>query len=182
MRALIPIADGSEDIETATLIDVLRRAKVDVVVASIHDRKMVTAARKTRIEADQLLTECVDEAFDLIALPGGMPGAQHLADDERLVERLHRQRREGGWYAAICAAPGVVLAPNGLLEGRVATAHPGFQDKLPDQGRVGDTVVVDQNCITSQGPGTALEFALTLVEKLYGRRHREAVAAPMCIN
>lgn len=181
MRALIPIADGSEDIEAVTMIDVLRRAGVEVVVASVHESLQITAARGTRIQTDRLLTQCLEEDFDLIALPGGMPGATHLSDSEGLIRRLHQQRDQGRWIAAICAAPGVVLAEHGLLEGLTATAHPGFQDRLPDRSRVQEPVVVDGHCITSQGPGTALPFALTLVEKLGGKRLRDEVAAPMCL-
>ncbi|MDX1587512.1 MAG: DJ-1/PfpI family protein [Oleiphilaceae bacterium] len=181
MRAMIPIADGSEDIEAVTLIDVLRRGGVDVTVASVHERRLVTAARGTRIEADRLLVQCLDEDFDLIALPGGMPGAAHLSDSEALIRRLQQQQQQGHWIAAICAAPGVVLAEHGLLEGLTATAHPAFRERLPDQSRVQEPVVVDSHCITSQGPGTALPFALTLLEQLGGRGLRDKVAAPMCL-
>lgn len=179
--ALIPIADGSEDIEAVTLIDVLRRAEVNVTVASVHEYQTITAARQTLITADKLLSACEDEDYDLVALPGGMPGAQHLADSEALIRRLRTQRDSERWYAAICAAPAVALAPHGLLDGVRATAHPGFQAKLPDQSRCGDRVVEDGCCITSQGPGTALEFALTLVEKLCGKDVRHQVAAPMVL-
>lgn len=179
--ALVPIANGSEDIESVTIIDVLRRAGVDVTVASVHDERTVTAARQTLITADALMNECGATQFDLIALPGGMPGADHLGTSEALQEKLRAQRESGKWYAAICAAPAVALEPNGLLEGRQATAHPGFQSRLSDQDRAGERVVIDGNCITSQGPGSALEFALALVEALCGRDKRNEVAAPMVL-
>ncbi len=179
--ALVPIANGSEDIESVTIIDVLRRAGAAVTVASVHNELTVTAARQTRITADSLLGECGDQSYDLIALPGGMPGAQHLADSAELTGMLRAQRDAGRWYAAICAAPAVALEPNGLLAERAATAHPGFQSRLSNQSRVAERVVVDGNCITSQGPGSALEFALTLVEALCGRDKRDEVAGPMVL-
>lgn len=179
--ALVPIADGSEDIEAVTIIDVLRRAGMDVTVASAHDRPEIKAARATRIVADALVTECVGKHYDLIALPGGMPGAANLADCEALMAMLKEHKAAGRWFAAICAAPGVALAPRGFLDGYAATGHPKFQQALPDQSRVHERVVVDRNCITSQGPGTALEFALALVEQVQGRAKREEVAAPMVL-
>ncbi|WP_077529739.1 DJ-1 family glyoxalase III [Vreelandella utahensis] len=179
--ALVPIANGSEDIESVTIIDVLRRAGVEVTVASVHADATVTAARQTRITADTLITGCGDRNFDLVALPGGMPGARNLGESEPLVDILRAQKEAGRLYGAICAAPAVALEPNGLLEGRRATAHPGFQNQLSDQSRVGERVVVDGHCITSQGPGTALAFALTLVEYLCGRAKRDEVAAPMVL-
>lgn len=179
--ALVPIANGSEDIESVTIIDVLRRAGVAVTVASVHPEATITAARQTRITADALITDCRDQHFDLIALPGGMPGAQHLGESQALVAMLQAQKEAGRLYGAICAAPAVALEPNGLLSGHAATAHPGFQDRLSDQSRVSEGVVVDGHCITSQGPGTALAFALTLVEHLCGQAKRDEVAAPMVL-
>lgn len=179
--ALVPIAEGSEDIETVTIIDLLRRAGVEVTVASVHDYPTITASRKTRITADALLSDCASQPWDLIALPGGMPGARNLSECGLLVERLKRQRDEGRLYAAICAAPELVLATHGLLEGCAATGHTAFREGLPDKSRVEERVVMDQCCITSQGPGTALEFGLALIERLCGRETRDKVAAPMML-
>lgn len=181
IKALVPIADGSEDIESVTIIDVLRRAGVDVTVASAHDRKEITAARQTRITADALLMDCLEQEYDLIVLPGGKSGAENLRECQPLIDRVRRQKDEGRWFAAICASPGVALASHGLLDGFAATGHPGFQDTLPDKSRVNERVVVDRNCITSQGPGTAMEFALEVVEQLCGRETRERVAGPMVL-
>jgi protein deglycase len=174
--ALVPIANGSEDIETVTIIDILRRAGVETRVASVHNQREITAARDTHITADALLEECLDQEYDLIVLPGG-PGAKHLRDCAPLIETLRHQRERGAWYGAICAAPAVVLAHHGLLDGLAATAFPGTQDALPDQSRVDERVVVDGHCITSQGPGTALEFTLMLVEKVCGKAKRVQVAS-----
>ena len=110
-RALVPIADGSEEIEAVCIIDTLRRAEVDVTVASVMGRRQITASRGTRIVADALIEDCAGEAYDLIVLPGGMPGAQHLGDSVPLIELVTAQRNAGRRYAAICAAPAVALLP-----------------------------------------------------------------------
>lgn len=178
---LIPVADGSEDIEAVTLIDVLRRAGAEVTVASVTPEREITAARRTRMVTDALLPDVLERDWDLIVLPGGLPGAEALRDCPALIERLHRQRRQGCLYGAICASPGVALAPHGLLDGVAATGHPGFREPLPDQSRVNERVVRDGHCLTSQGPGTALEYALALVEALYGKGKRDEVAAPMTL-
>jgi 4-methyl-5(b-hydroxyethyl)-thiazole monophosphate biosynthesis len=174
--ALVPIADGTEEIEAVCIIDVLRRAGVSVTVASVGQIQ-ITASRGVKLAADKLISECIDESFDLIVLPGGMPGAEHLRDSRHLKEILFRHCEKGRLYAAICAAPAVVLQHHGLLKNRKAVCHPAFMEKLDNasQGRV----VKDGNCITSQGPGTALEFALKLVELLYDKQKAEEIAAPM---
>ncbi|MCP5051259.1 MAG: DJ-1 family protein [bacterium] len=180
-RVLVPIADGCEELEAVAIIDVLKRAGADVVVASV-DRLQVTASRGVKLVADGLIGECVDDRFDLIALPGGMPGAEHLRDSVELVELLKRQRREDKLYAAICAAPVVALQPHGLLEGRKATCHPGRHDVLVNAEAAHNRLVVDGNLTTSQGPGTAVEFALKLVERLFGEEKARDVAGPMVVE
>ena len=119
--------------------------------------------------------------FHLVVLPGGIPGAEHLRDSAELIGILTRQREKGRLYGAICASPAVVLAHHGLLEGRQATCHPGFIDRLASRDRVEKRVVVDGNCLTSRGRGTAVEFALALVEGIYGEDKREKMAATMVI-
>ena len=178
-RVLIPIADGSEDLEAVTLIDVLRRAEFDVVVASAEERRMLTCARGTRITADTMLLDVLAQDFDLIVLPGGMPGAQHLAEHEPLADKVRQQARAGKLFAALCAAPALALQAYGVLKQRRMTCYPAFSDRLRGCTFVGEAVVVDGNCITSQGPATALEFALTLVERLAGRGKRREVADAM---
>jgi protein deglycase len=181
-RALISVADGVEDLECVTLIDVLRRAEIEVVVASIESRRMITCARGTRLTADAMLVDVLAQAFDLIVLPGGMPGAQHLAEHEPLAERVREQAKAGKLFAAICAAPAVALQQYGVLKQRRMTCYPAFSDRLSGCSFVDQTVVVDGNCITSQGPGTALEFALTLVEQLRGKAVRKQVAEAMLVG
>jgi 4-methyl-5(b-hydroxyethyl)-thiazole monophosphate biosynthesis len=175
---LVPIADGSEEIEAVCIIDVLRRAGADVTVASVDERQ-ITASRGVRIVADCTIEACRDRDFDLIVLPGGIPGAEHLRDSAPLMELLRRHQAGGGFYGAICAAPAVVLSHHGLLQGRRATGHPAFIDQLSDGRPTAERVVVDGKCVTSQGPGTAIEFALTLVSLLYGAEKAAEVAAPM---
>ncbi|MDQ1351218.1 MAG: protein deglycase [Acidobacteriota bacterium] len=183
-RVLVPIADGAEEIEAVAIIDVLRRAGAEVTVASVmKDQLQVTASRGVKLVADQPINKCMDIPFDLIALPGGIPGAQHLHDSKELTQLLERQNQGGKLYAAICAAPAVVLFPHGLLSHRRATCHPGrvktFENT--DTEAVNARVVVDGNCITSQGPGTAIEFSLKLVELLFGPEKAKEVADPMVV-
>jgi 4-methyl-5(b-hydroxyethyl)-thiazole monophosphate biosynthesis len=180
-KVLVPIADGTEEIEAVCIIDVLRRAGADVTVASVESALQVTASRGVKIVADVLLEQCRDDTFDLIALPGGIPGAEHLRDSLLLEKLLQRQFKEDRWYAAICAAPAVVLQPQGLLKKKHATSHPAFMEKLDAARAETERVVVDGRCITSQGPGTALEFALKLVEHLFGSHKAEEVAGPMLV-
>ena len=180
-RALISLADGVEDIECVTLIDVLRRAEVEVVVASIEGRRMITCARGTRLTADTMLVDVLAQDFNLIVLPGGMPGAQRLAEHEPLAEKVREQAKAGKLFAAICAAPALALQQYGVLKQRRMTCYPAFSDRLNGCTFVDQPVVVDGNCITSQGPGTAMEFALTLVEQLTGKAKRREVAEAMLV-
>ncbi len=177
---LVPVADGSEEIEAVTIIDVLRRAGAEVTVASV-DGLQITASRGVRLVADCLIGECRGQAYNLVVLPGGMPGAEHLRDNDVLKEILERQSRAGHLLGAICAAPAVVLESHGLLRDRKATCHPGHVKTLRDPSAASQPVVVDGNCVTSQGPGTAMAFTLKLVELLFGREKMETVAAPMII-
>jgi 4-methyl-5(b-hydroxyethyl)-thiazole monophosphate biosynthesis len=179
-KVLVPIADGTEEIEAVCIIDVLRRAGAEVVVASVGARE-VTCSRGVKIVADRLLEECKDDAFDMIALPGGIPGAENLRDSNDLTALLKKQAGAGGFFGAICAAPAVVLQTHGLLENRRATSHPGFTDQLTPNDALESRVVVDGNCVTSRGPGTALEFALKLVELLYGPEKAREVGEPMVL-
>jgi 4-methyl-5(b-hydroxyethyl)-thiazole monophosphate biosynthesis len=177
---LVAIADGTEEIEAVTCIDVLRRAGADVTVASVGELQ-VEASRGVKLVADTRIADCAGKQFDAIVLPGGMPGAEHLRDSSELTGLLKEQAEAGRLCAAICASPAVVLAHHGLLEGKKATCHPGFVSELADTEAVEQRVVVDGKCITSRGPGTAMEFALQLVETLYGADKRAEVAEPMVV-
>jgi len=178
-HVLVPIADGSEEIEAVTVIDTLRRAACEVTVASIGDRRQVTCSRGVVLVADARLDDLPDLACDAIVLPGGMPGAEHLRDCAPLIRLIRAHVAADGVLAAICAAPAVVLRHHGLLQGRRATCHPAFYDQLDPATRRPDRVVMDGNLLTSRGPGTALEFALALVGILCGPQVRQRVADPM---
>jgi 4-methyl-5(b-hydroxyethyl)-thiazole monophosphate biosynthesis len=176
-KVLIPIADASEEVEAVITIDLLRRAGIHVVVASIYpDRLQVTASRKTKLVADALLSEVAHQSFDMIIIPGGLPGAAHLRDSEVLTKLLLQQNADNKWIAAICAAPVYVLQTHGILQGKAATCFPGEQNNLKDQSRADETVVVDHNCITSQGVGTAIPFALEIIKQLEGQAKSSDVA------
>lgn len=180
-QVLIPIADGSEEIEAVTMIDVLRRAGASVTVASVGARQ-ITASRGVKLVADKQLSECTGKTYDLIALPGGMPGATHLRASRELTQLLVRQQAENRWIAAICAAPAVVLAPLGLLTMKQATCHPNFTGQMGTATVSNDRVVVDGRFVTSQGPGTAMEFALKLVAILFGDNTAANIGAPMVLS
>ena len=164
---LVPVADGTEELEAVAIIDVLRRAGATVTVASVTGTRQITASRGVVIVADTLIEACAQKEYDLVVLPGGIPGAEHLRDSADLIRILKRQREKERLYGAICASPAVVLEHHGLLTGHRATCHPGFFNQLSAADRVDSRVVVDGNCLTSRGPGTAVEFALALVERLY---------------
>jgi 4-methyl-5(b-hydroxyethyl)-thiazole monophosphate biosynthesis len=172
-RVLVPLAQGCEELEAVTVIDLLRRADIEVVSAGLEDGP-VTASRGTRLIPDTTLEAVQDEEFDMMVLPGGMPGAEHLDQDPRVHRLLRRLADQGRYTAAICAAP-KVLANAGLLEGKVATSYPGFLDPFPGVGVQGESVVVDGRVITSRGPGTAMDFALALIETLTGKETRDRV-------
>jgi protein deglycase len=183
-RALVPIADGSEEIEAVCIIDTLRRAGIDVTVASVMGRREVKASRGTRVLADALIEACANETYDLIVLPGGMPGAEHLRDSLQLAALLCAQREAGRAYGAICAAPAVALLPHGLLAGHRATCFPSFMSHLDDARdveAVEDRVVVDNNVITSRGPGTAIEFSLKLIEVLFDAETAATIGERMLV-
>ena len=175
-RVLVPLAEGFEELEAVTIIDLLRRGDVDVVVAGLKSGP-VRGSRGTVVVPDTGLDAVVDNDFDMIALPGGLPGADHLAADGRIQSLLKRMTAEGRYTAAICAAPRA-LAAIGLLDGRQATSFPGALDPnvYPEiQLDHERPVVVDGCVITSRGPGTAMDFALDLLELLEGRTVRRDV-------
>lgn len=175
-KVLVAIADGIEELEAVTIIDVLRRAKADVTVASAGS-KQVTASRDVKLVADALVSDCADNVYDLIALPGGMPGAENLRDSNELTGLLKAQAQSPRYYAAICASPAVVLQHHRLLDNKKATCYPSMLSQLSDVAE--GKVAVDGNCITSQGPGTALQFALKLVELLFGKEKSNEIAQAM---
>jgi 4-methyl-5(b-hydroxyethyl)-thiazole monophosphate biosynthesis len=184
-RALIPIANGTEEIEAVTIIDVLRRAGIEVTVASVNDsgELKIVGAHGITIVADCTIDDCTTALFDLIAVPGGLPGSENLAASSALDRLLREQAAKGRLYAAICAAPMLVLSSKGLLQDKIVTGHPMFQQNIEAKEVNGKSrVVVDGNCITSQGPGTALDFALDLVQQLCGVVKREEVGSRLVLT
>lgn len=178
-KVLIPLATGCEDLESVTLIDLLRRGNIEVTTASLDD-KPVTCARGTVIIADTTLNEVINDSFDLMVLPGGLPGADNLNADPRIHQLITRLSNEGKLIGAICAAP-KVLVENGVLNGKKATAYPGALNALDlSNVELNDKAIqIDGRVITSMGPGTAMDFALTLIELLIDKEARDKVEAPL---
>ncbi len=174
-RVLVPLAHGCEELEAVTIIDLLVRAGIDVVSAGLESGP-VTCSRGVVLVPKTTLEAVMHEHFDMIVLPGGGPGAERLDHDKRIADLLKKMSAEGDYIAAICAAP-KVLAHAGVLKGKRATSYPGFIDKmnLPDTQYLTDSVVQDGKVITSRGPGTAMNFALHLVEVLGGKETRKKV-------
>ena len=167
-NVLIPLAQGCEELEAVTVIDLLRRAEINVTTAGL-DKQPVTASRRTVLIPDTDLDTALKEDYDMVVLPGGLPGADHLENDERIKDILIRMANSEKFTAAICAAP-KVLAKAGLLENIPATAYPGVLENS-----TGEAVVTSGKIITSRGPGTAMDFALTLIEQLVGKNKRDEV-------
>lgn len=176
-KVLVPVANGNEDIETITIIDVLRRGGVIVTVASVHDVKQITMANGTKIEADVLLTEVSEQLFDAVVLPGGMPGAEHLRDCKLLIDMLEKHDVQDALLAAICASPAVVFGTHGFVVDKQATCYPGFEAGLIGAEYIAnEPVVMDDNILTGKGPAAAMIFALTVLGNLKGYESAQSVA------
>ena len=180
-RVLVPLAEGFEEIEAVAIVDVLRRAEVEVVVAGLTPGA-VTGAHGIRMDADAELADVDVESFDMLVLPGGMPGTTHLMEDERVLDAVRRLSAQGKTTAALCAAP-MVLARAGVVSGVPVTSHPSVRGKLADADvRAEPRVIRSGSVVTSQGPGTAIEFALELVRELAGEASAERLAAAMLVR
>jgi 4-methyl-5(b-hydroxyethyl)-thiazole monophosphate biosynthesis len=172
-KVLIPLAQGCEELEAVTIIDLLRRAQIEVVTAGL-DTQAVTASRGTVLIPDTDLDSALKDDYDMIILPGGLPGATHLENDNRIKNILIKMANSEKFTAAICAAPKVLLNA-GLLENKTATSYPGCLDEAKNTNVSNEAVVIDGKIITSRGPGTAMDFALTLIESLEGKEKRDEV-------
>ncbi|MCG7912619.1 MAG: DJ-1/PfpI family protein [Candidatus Thiodiazotropha weberae] len=179
-RVLVPLAQGCEELEAVTITDLLTRAGVTVVTAGL-DGNPVKASRGVTLLPDTTLDDVNADEFDMVVLPGGLPGADYLDADPRIHAILKQLHQQGKYTAAICAAP-KVLAGAGLLDGRQATSYPGVLDgmNLPQVAVMSDAVISDDKVITSRGPGTAMDFALELIEQLKGREIRNEVERGLC--
>lgn len=174
-KVLVPLAQGCEELEAVTIIDLLRRAEFDVTVAGLQDGP-VKASRGVNLVPDTTLDAALEQDYDMVVLPGGLPGSDHLDADERLRALLKKMAESGKFVGAICAAP-KALANAGLLAGKKATSYPGVLDtmNLADVTVTGSRVEIDGKIVTSRGPGTAMDFALSIIEQLAGQEKRKQV-------
>lgn len=173
-RILMPLADGCEEMETVVTADILRRAGWTVVLAAVQERVPVTGSRQIRLMPDARWEELDLLSFDALVLPGGAGGTEALCRHDGVQETLRIFDIEEKWIAAICAAP-LALHRAGVLKGRAFTCYPGVEKEIGRADRSDETVVVDGHIVTSQGPGTAIAFALRLVKLIDGLPAAEKV-------
>ena len=181
-KTFLFLAEGFEEVEAVATVDVLRRGGVEVRTVSVGEQRQVKGAHGVPVIADLALDELVAEEAECLIFPGGMPGAQNLADHRALLELMQRHYDAGHCVAAICAAPALVLGR--LRPGRQlrVTCYPGFEDSLPADFKVStDGVVVDGNVITGKGPGFAVDFGLTVLQCLRSEEVAKEVAAGMLL-
>jgi 4-methyl-5(b-hydroxyethyl)-thiazole monophosphate biosynthesis len=181
-KVLVFLASGFEEIETVTIVDVLRRAGIEVTVAGLT-LNAIAGAHDMKMIPDSSIDDIQIEDFDLIAVPGGNPGYKNLRKDSRVIGMIKKAFNSNKLIAAICAAP-AVLSDAGILVGKTCTIYPGMENDLEQGGGIPrqDMIVVDGNIITSRGPATALPFALKLVETLVGKEAAEAVSKKTLAN
>ena len=180
-KVYVFLANGFEDVEALIPIDVLRRGGVEVVTVSTTDFPLVQSAHGVNIEADIMFEQGDFSDADLLMLPGGMPGAKNLYEHEGVCQAVRKQAQAGKKVSAICAAPAVVLAQLGLLEGRRATCYPGFEQALKGAGAqyTADLVTVDGNITTGEGPAAAFPYAYELLSQLVSREVSDQIAEGM---
>ena len=174
-HVLVPLAQGCEELEAITITDLLVRAGITVTTCGL-DEQPVKASRGITIIPDTSIDKVLNKSFDLIVLPGGLPGADHLRDNAQIQTLIKKQAADNKYVAAICAAP-KALAQAGILEGRTATSFPGVLAALDNTSITisENAVEIDGNIVTSRSAGTAMEFALSLIELLKGKEKREEV-------
>jgi len=177
--ALVPLAQGCEELEAITITDLLVRAGIDVTTVGLGNETII-ASRGPKIIADTNINNVLNNTYDLMVLPGGLPGADHLTNDERVQALLKKHAADNKFIAAICAAP-KALAQAGLLENKTITCYPGALDSINLTNTMikHTSIEIDGKIITSRGPGTAIDFALTLIEKLKGKKMRDEVNAQL---
>ena len=180
-KVLIPLAEGFEEIEAVTIIDVLRRADLHVTVVGVGAREIM-GAHGIKITADILLDEYQDTP-DAVILPGGMPGSENVKRSPKVNEIVKKVYAQQKLVGGICAAPAVALGPTGVLDGKKATCFPGFEKQLPASVQFSeDRVVMDGNVVTSRGAGTSFEFSLKIVERLSGKEKSEQLRERMLVR
>ncbi|MGV8962147.1 MAG: DJ-1 family glyoxalase III [Candidatus Saccharimonadaceae bacterium] len=178
-KVIVILADGFEEIEAVSIIDVLRRAEISVTAVSLGKDKTVKGAHNIVIEANEIFENVEFSTYDMIVLPGGMPGAKNLNEHEGVKSQL-KTFAEDKLVGAICAAP-MVLGGLGLLKGKRATCYPGFEPELIEATTTGEPVTIDGNIITGKGPNFAIQFSLQLVETLLGKAARDEVSNALLI-
>lgn len=171
----VHLAEGFEEVEALTAVNVLRRAELEVKTVSVTGSKRVTGTHGIPVEADLIYDDADYEKCEMIVLPGGLPGATNLEEHEGLAAHIKSFACNGKKLAAICAAP-MVFGTCGILDGKRATIYPGMEAYLTGAEATGDAVTVDGSIITGQGPALAMEFALALVENIKGKEAADAVA------
>lgn len=179
-KVLVPLADGFEEIEAMAIIDVLRRSGIEVTVAGLHSG-LIESARRVKVATDTTIDTITVDNFDMIILPGGQPGADNLNASEGVKNLIRDFHSKGKLTGAICAAP-YVLANAGVLGGKRVTAYPSYSEKLGGAIYQEKNVVEDGNIMTSRGPGTAVCFALAIVEKLVGKDKANSVKEAMLVK
>ena len=177
MKVLVPLAPGMEEIEAVTIIDVLRRAGIETISAALGENP-VKGSHGISVYADTSMDSVDRASFGCIALPGGMPGSQNLADDTRVTGMIKEIHSRDGITAALCAAP-IVLGRAGILKGKKATCYPGFQDRLDGAEYIPAPFLIDGKVLTGKGPGCAIPFALKLVEMIKGKKVFEELRESM---
>lgn len=179
-KVYVFMADGFEDVEALIPIDVLRRGGVDVVtVSTVEDSQIVESAHGVQMVADEMFDDCDFSDADLLMLPGGMPGAANLYEHQGVCEAVRSQYQAGKRISAICAAPAVVLAQLGILDGRRATCYPGFEQLLTKADYTADLVTVDGNITTAEGPAAAFPYAYELLGQLVNKETARQIAVGM---
>lgn len=179
-NVVVILADGFEEVEAISIVDVLRRAEINTVIAGLHDGH-ITSARKVKIIPDTTIDTVKVDDFDMIVLPGGQPGTDNLKADPRVKELIKSFSQKGKLTGAICAAP-IVLASAGVLQGKHATSFPSYRDRLGGALYEEKSVVTDGNVLTSRGPGTALAFGLAIVERLLNKEKAQKIKEAMLIK
>ncbi|NPA37488.1 MAG: DJ-1/PfpI family protein [Chlorobi bacterium] len=180
-RVYVFFAEGFEEIEAITPVDVLRRAGIDVTTVSVTDRKEVTGSHSITVVTDALIADVKDVPADMLVLPGGMPGAVNLNNNTELKEMIKEYSDRGKQLGAICAAP-LVFGEMGLLENKTATCYPGFENHLKGASISANAVETSSNVITGKGVGAAMKFALELVAQLTDKKTADDLAAKMVVE
>jgi len=174
VKVVVPLAEGFEEIEFSTIVDILRRAGINVTVAGLKEG-MITGAHGIKVTPETVIDKIIADNFDVVILPGGNPGFVNLGKNEKVLQLVRKMYDKNKYVTAICGAPSV-LAKAGIVKGKKVTIYPGMEGTLTGAQCRSERVVIDGKIITSQGPGTAMEFTIKLVEILAGKSKAEEVA------